>query len=260
MRLLYRGEWFDPLTQPGTLSEAEFERLLQQQAHHLFPNHVMVPYRRDVESDDYVRRPDFALIQREYRSWWVVEVELVHHSLTHHVLPQVACFAAGTYGPHLAPVFAQSSSQLDRSLLTAMLKGAPPRVLVIANAYSDEWDRTLTPYGAVLCVVQVFRSGRNRHIYDYVPVALDGPAEVLSICRRDRTMPRLLIVDSPASLAYLPDSALSIYYNGARSDWTVFPVADRVWLNPLTQSPLPEGLRQVELIRESDGRLAFRAP
>jgi hypothetical protein len=34
------------------------------------------------------KKPDLALIDRDYRAWWVVEVELAHHSLHHHVLPE----------------------------------------------------------------------------------------------------------------------------------------------------------------------------
>jgi hypothetical protein len=260
MSLLYRGDWFYPLTAPGSLSEAEFERLVLQQAPYLFPNYLMVKYRVDVTSDDYVRRPDFALVHREYRSWWVVEVELIHHSLNHHVLQQVACFSAGSYGPEVASHLARASSHVDINLLREMLKGAPPGVLVIANAYSEEWERTIAPYGALLCVLHVYRSERNRHIFRYRRVEIDGAPEVLSVCRRDRTMPRLLIVDSPAALAAFSESPLAIYYNGAPSHWATVAASDRVWLNPVKQSPLPDSIRLVEVVRESDGRLAFRVP
>ena len=47
------------------------------------------------------RRPDLAIIDRAYRMWVVVEVELDRHSLQHHVIPQVQTFVAGNYEePH----------------------------------------------------------------------------------------------------------------------------------------------------------------
>ena len=92
MSLLWRGEWFDPQTRSGTLSETEFERLVVQQAPYLFPNHILVKYRLDVISDDYVRRPDFALIHREYKGGGSSRCELVDHSLEAHVLPQITAF------------------------------------------------------------------------------------------------------------------------------------------------------------------------
>ncbi len=230
MSLLWRGEWFDPLTRPGSLSEAEFEQLVLQQAPHLFPNHTMVKYRLDVTSDEYVRRPDFALIHHDYTSWWVVEVELVHHSLQSHVLPQVACFSAGSYGPELADYFGRASKRLNPALLREMLKGAPPGVLVITNAYSEEWERNLAPYGAAFTVVTVYRSERNRHIFDYRRADIDGPAEIVTLCRRDRLLPRMWIVEAPAALSAIAESTLTIYYAGAPSRWTTLAAADRVWL------------------------------
>jgi hypothetical protein len=258
VRVLYRGDWFDPLARPGALSELEFEKLVFQEAEYFFPNFAMVKYRLDVASDEGNRRPDFALIHREYKSWWVVEVELIHHSLHGHVLPQVAVFAAGTYGPALAEYFASDSAELDVHAVSEMIKGSPPRVLVIANAYSEEWERALVPYGALLVVVEVFRSSRNRHLFEYRGAELEGDPDVVTVCRRDHLLPRLLIVDSPAALMALPDGPITIYFEGTPSEWTRLSASDRVWLSPRRQSPFDDTVRRVELVTDSSGRLLFR--
>jgi hypothetical protein len=259
MRLLSRNEWFDPLSQAGSLSELEFEKLVFQHAQQLFPNYVMVKYRLNVMAEEDTRRPDFALIHHEYRSWWVVEIELVHHSLQGHVVPQVACFSTGTYSVDLAEYFARQSPELKIEPLTEMIKGAAPGVLVVANGYSEEWERNLSPYGAKLAVVEVFRSERNRHIFQYRGAEIDGPADVLTTCRRDRSLPRLLIVDSPAALLAISDSRLTIYYEGAPSEWSRVSVSDRVWLNPVRQSPIDDSVQRVDIVKANDGRLSFRA-
>jgi hypothetical protein len=258
VRILYRGEWFDPLVGPGSLSEREFETLVFQQAEHLFPNFVMVKYRLDVVADEGPRRPDFALIHRNYRVWWVVEVELLHHSLHSHVLPQVIAFSTGSYGPALAEYLAGASVELDVRSVSEMIKGSPPRVLVIANAYSEEWERNLVPYGAELVTVEVFRSSRNRHVFRCRGAELEGAPDVLTLCRRDRLLPTLLIVESPAALMELPGARVTIYFDGTPSEWTRISASDRVWLSPVIRSPFDDTIRSVELVKDGSGRLSFR--
>jgi hypothetical protein len=70
-------------------------------------------------------------------------------------------------------------------------------------------------------------------------------------------MPRLLIVESPATLKELPDAPITIYYDGAPSQWSRLSVSDRVWLNPMRQSPLDESTRVFQIVKDSDGRLRF---
>src|SRR4051794_22105245 len=79
--------------------ERDFESLVVDRAASLFPDWLTVPFRETVIDDSQVgKRPDLALIDKDYRSWWVVEVELAHHSLNDHVLPQVQVFKQGRYG------------------------------------------------------------------------------------------------------------------------------------------------------------------
>src|SRR5688572_1513008 len=98
-RILYNDEWFDEIASHGHY-EAEFEVVLLQEAQRLFPNYFLVDFKTPVvsESDADSRAADFALIHKTYRGWWVVEVELGHHSFEGHVLPQVRTLARAKYG------------------------------------------------------------------------------------------------------------------------------------------------------------------
>src|ERR1051326_3116272 len=96
-RLLIGKEWYEGVSSTAYW-EAEFENVLLRRADVLFPEYFMVEFKTEVQGDSDIGKPDFALIEKKYRIWWVVEVELAHHSFAGHVLPQVDTFASGRYG------------------------------------------------------------------------------------------------------------------------------------------------------------------
>ena len=200
MRLLIDGEWFDAVSSEGQY-ESDFEAIVKSRAGSLFPSFKVVPFRLPVESEEGRRIPDLALIDRDYRYWWVVEVEMAHHSLNGHVLPQVEVFSRGKYGEEHSAYLADRSENLDQASLADMIKGPQPRVLVVVNRNVPEWIEPIHRRDGLVAVVEVFRSSRNRHILringDY-PEGAD--ANVVSGCRLDPSLPGLLELDSPAAL------------------------------------------------------------
>src|SRR5260370_3290004 len=123
----------------------------------------MMPFKTTISSEHGDSKPDFALVDRQYRRWWVVEVELAHHPLSH-VAWQVSVFASGGYGDSHASYLAGQSAAVNRDALAQMMRGAPPGGLVIVNAPASEWSRSLARWGALLAVVETFRSDRNHHV------------------------------------------------------------------------------------------------
>jgi hypothetical protein len=87
-RILKDGEWYEPVA-PTAVYEAEYQAIIVAQARHLFPDYAVVKFDTIVESERGNGKADLALIDRRYRFWWVVEIELSTHSLGGHVLPQV---------------------------------------------------------------------------------------------------------------------------------------------------------------------------
>jgi hypothetical protein len=257
MRVLRRGDWYDRLAGPGGLSEAEFERIFEEVAPDLFPNHVLTQFRLPVSSDEGVRRPDFALIQRECRAWWVIEVELLHHSLFGHVMPQVVAFSNGVYPPATADYLAENTN-LPRRALGAMIRGAPPGVIVVADGPSEEWERNIGAYSARLCPIEIYRSLRNDHVLRCSPPDISGPPDLLSRCRRDPQLPRLVAVDAPAALLAIEEESLRIFCGEIPAIFNVLESADKVWLNPARADALDSRVAMWDLVRTSDGRLQFR--
>ena len=257
MRLLLDEDWFDAVSSTGQY-EHDFESIITSRARLLFPGYHVISFKAPVESDHARRVPDLALIDHGYRAWWVVEVEMAHHSLYGHVLPQVEVFVNGSYSDdHVAHMVSQSSA-LDAKALRDMLKGAQPRVLLVVNKSVPEWVDPIHRVGGLLSVVEVFRSGSNRHIFrvngDFPVVQA---SDVATTCRLDPTIPLLLQIDSPVGLGVPTGARLSIRFRDGLTDWTRIDIASQVWLSPLGRNPLSLGV-DYQIIAEERGRLSFR--
>jgi hypothetical protein len=254
-RLLVGSEWYEGLASTAHY-EFEFETLVEQHAQTLFPGWTPVAFKVDVESESGRRRPDLALIDDQYRAWWVVEVELAHHSLDGHVLPQVETFASGRYTSDHAAHLARLAPDLDAQKLREMLRGEQPRVLVVVDQVVPAWTRPLARLGVLVSVVEIFRSDRNR-----ICLRVNGdqprpPGGVVTSLRRHRLLPRAMIVASPVALGGGPGSRYVIELDGSATEWTRVDTRDQVLLRARKTDPL-SGWERVAIVKLADGRLAF---
>src|SRR5450759_1419828 len=238
-RLIARGHYFNRLAQDA-LSEAEFERLVFQEADDIFPGHFMVEFRKTVLSESGPNQADFALVHRDYKDWWVVEVELAGHPLDGHVVPQVLGLAHATYGPAEASYLADKDSRLDRERLQQMMRGAQPKTVVIVNAERDGWRSVLTAMGSYLIVVEVYRSTLDSHallIHGGIPSISD---QLVSRCVPQPGVGKAFLrVLSPAALLVPNGGSVEIQYEGSMSLWRRLDVSDSVWLYPESGDGLP---------------------
>lgn len=258
-RLLHKGEWFEALSSYAIL-EGEYERLILSNADQLFPDLHAVSFKKPLAYNGEIRTPDLALIDREYRSWWVVEVELSHHSLWGDVVPQVEVFSHARYGQEEARYLADRNDRLERDRLTAMMKGAAPQVLVIVDNLPTDWHQALSRLDVRTTVIELFRSDRLQHI-----VRLNGDypstlADVVSVCRFDPLLPRALLLDSPAGVVVDENSEVLIEYSGDATWWRRLEMQDGVWLTQLRGTPIPKPPGRMEIRRRDDGRLVFHCP
>ena len=256
MRLLLSEEWFEPVSSEGQY-ESEFESIIVSRGDSLFPLYHVVPFRMAVESEEGRKIPELALVDVKYRLWWVVEIEMAHHSLYGHVMPQVEVFARGKYGAEHANYLASKGDEVDGQALRDMIMGAQPRVLVVVNRSVPDWIDPIHRLDAIVTVVEVFRSDKNEHI---LRVNGDYPesegAHIASLCRLDATLPSLLQVDSPAALGVETGGQISIEFNGGWTNWSRVDASDRVWLVPLGRNPLAAN-QEYQIIRETDDRLTL---
>jgi hypothetical protein len=254
-RILLGDEWFDELASTS-LYESEFEKLLFQEAHRLFPEYYPVPFKTVVLSDDGDAKADFALIHKEYRSWWVVEAEMGHHPLEGHVIPQVRKLSRATYHDGEADYLCAQKSSLDGARVKEMIRGEQPRVLVVVNAPVPGWREQLRPFNAVVAIFQIFRSQLDRYIYR---VNGDFPSEnneIISTCRCWE-IHRFLRIDSPAQLGINRGEIVTLHHETGAMHWQRVDIADAVLLHALRDHPLKKGLLY-EIVRQGDGTLSIQ--
>ena len=252
-RILYGTEWFEEITSRGH-SEHEYEKILQQEANKLFPNYYFVPFKTTVysELDSDFRAPDFALIHRTYSAWWVVEIELGHHSFHGHVLPQVTTLSRAMYGRDEALYLCHAEPRLNQEKVLQMFKGAPPRVLVIVNSSVDHWAEWLKSLHAKVFICQLFRSRLNKYI-----LRIDGEYptendEVGTLCECSVVIHRYLHVHAPNTLPISKDEKVLLSYKGRASEWQRVDTSDQVYLHAVRGHDLKPGKRY-RIVRQDDG-------
>lgn len=236
-RILVNGEWYNELS-VGSLYESEFEKLFLQEAQQIFPDYFAVPFKLTVESQYGNGKPDLAIIERNYRHWFVIEVEKSNHSFESHVLPQVSIFSTAEYTDEAANALASENDKLDICKLKAMVKGKQPKVLIIVDAMKEEWIKSLSRWEARLSVFQVFRSEKNRHVFrlnGFTPKATEG---VFSDCYFEKIFKRQLVILSPAIIEESSNETLMINYNDALSRWKRVDMKNQVVLCPTSINPL----------------------
>ena len=257
-RILHEDDWFEEIGSHGHY-EYEFETILEQEAERLFRNYHFVPFKLSVYSDtDHdTRVPDFALIDRNYGVWWVVEVELAHHSFERHVLPQVRTLSRATYGAREAQYLCHQEPSLDRASVMEMFKGRPPRVLVIVNGPVDRWSHLLSVFEADVLICQVYRSASNNYLLrlmgDYPTVKENR----ITTCECVPGFHRLLTIHQPARLSLEENETMLLYYDGHASEWERVDTRNQVFLHAVGDHDLRPG-KPYEIVQRDDGTFTIR--
>jgi hypothetical protein len=255
-RLLVGALWYEAITSRSWM-ERDFERIVIDRAGDIFPGWRCAEFRETVEGEDGTRKqPDLALVDHQCRQWWVIEVELAHHDLYSHVLPQVDAFRTGRYGERHAAALAQALPDLGLDRLKLMMRGVSPEVLVLVDSPNTSWRRPLREHGVLLGIVEPFRDEANHLILRLNGDHPELPGDIISRCSRSE-LRRLWRVQSPATLTEPADEPLRIEHEGVVSEWQIVRLADSILIKPIRGDLLAE-LAVVDLVRREDGKLSFQ--
>jgi hypothetical protein len=254
-RILVDGVWYEELSS-NSLYESEIERILLQNADTIFPAFYLIPFKKTVFSEDSSAKADFVLIDKQYREWWVVELEISSHSLKGHVIPQVQSLLAANYGEEEASYILQKTENLDSNQLQNLITNHPPNVMVIVNSSNVFWQEPLKKIGVDLFIFEIFRSDKNQHIF-----RINGKSPIvvlnfISKCYFQPYLPNILFIETPKLLQDLKQKQLNIYYGNGISDWILIEKNKNFWLIPSEANPLPPGY-VYDLFMREDGTLLF---
>lgn len=140
---------------PSVPTEDEFTASSLRALTCVFSQYHCVPFTGTFTFDEVRSRPDFALIARDLSHWFVVEVELVSHSLEGHVLPQVRVFRYGDPNPDCCTSI-QDALGVAYGQAQTFLQYVPRAVVVVANERRPDWEKALVGLDAQLVTVSMF--------------------------------------------------------------------------------------------------------
>jgi hypothetical protein len=101
------------LSDPDALTEPEFEYAVARALTCIYQNFRCIVFGGSFHYLDRTHKPDLALVAKDFSHWFIIEVELISHSLDLHVLPQIRTFS---YGVPAADCISILSKQLGWTL------------------------------------------------------------------------------------------------------------------------------------------------
>jgi hypothetical protein len=242
-----QGRWYDELRSVAYYSEADIERWILQHAKSLFPYHFVLPFKLKVVSKKTgdKKKPDLALIRRDFSAWTVVEVELGHHEISH-VLDQTRVFADGEFRINEMAEYArkQLKKQCNRIVsldrLRKFFNEHAPSVLVIADVHATKWEQELSDAGVDFCVFEVYKNVVGHHVYRSFGQYPGVPADEAH-CRPHKSMANVIEVVGDIKFKKSQVGApVEVSYDECLTRWEPFKINGRQYLrfmgmsNPLS--------------------------
>lgn len=212
----------------------------------------MVRFKRKIFAQGAAARADLAIIDYEYREWFVVEVEMRRHPLYEHVLPQVRTLRDGYYGPEEAQYLVRNLPALNPERTDDLILGVSPKVVVIADRADAWWSDVLSGADIQFITIEIFKSDHNRYIF-----SLDGglpqrATDLISYCNYNSMLPRQLQVESPATLGVSHSEALITIFEGEAIEWSRIDTKDCCYLRTRGPIRLRPGARYALLRGDDD--------
>jgi hypothetical protein len=241
------------LSDPDASSESEFEYSVARMLSCVYPTYQCVIFGGSFQYDDRIYKPDLALVAKDFSHWFIIEVELVSHSLDVHVLPQVRAFRYGTLGDDCISIL---SRQLNVSIEQAktLVDRVPRTVVVIANKRDHKWEIALGAHNIQLLAVSSFRS-----INGVYAVEIDGTLEVVEeslgfgiYSATDRSIRFPATAKFPLGLVQIDDPL------GSLSSWAITRDTRHTWITKESGAPDILDGSHVQIIRSVVGRLSLR--
>lgn len=242
------------MVDPSTYYEIEFEAEVVKALCCLYPDYLCRVFAGTFELDGERHSADLALVHRSLSHWFVVEVELVSHSLEGHVLPQVRCFRYGEPADTCVSSLCNSFPEFNRQQAEMILKFIPRSVAVVANRLLEPWRLALLTADTQLLVVSAFRgpSGQIAHEVEGSLRAVRSSIGFYRYSTVDRSF-RL-----PRTCGLVPGELQIEDPYGSIATWIIREDGDVLWLTRVTGDPTLPNNEYVQILRTFGGRIAMK--
>lgn len=239
------------LLDPSAFTEGEFEVHAVKALVCGFPDYHCIPFRADFSFENQVRRSDLALVHKSLSHWFVVEVELLSHSLMGHVVPQVRCFRYGDPLSSTAGVLCDAIPEMDYARAISFLQFIPRSVVVVANRSNAEWNACFKGLDVQMLTVSVYRrnDGQIAHKIDGSLFVVKENIGFFRYSATDRTLRLPHNFTEAEGRIQIEDPF------GVTGTWLISRTEDAVWLTKDMGDPgLPHN-EMIQVLRTSTGKL-----
>jgi hypothetical protein len=241
------------MTDPDLPNETEFEAITLRAFGCIYPQYQCVVFGGKFFHEEEYRKPDLAMVARDRSHWFVVEVELVSHSLEGHVLPQIRALRYGEPQKDCAEILSREMG-IDLGEALTLITRVPRAVLVVANKPRSDWEHAVRAHQAQYVVVTRFQSASGREAFE-----IDG---VLAAAKESLGFGIYSAADAMirfVAAVKLPDGQIQMESNGSGASlWQVIRDDRYAWVAKASgRLDLPDGVH-VQLIRTIDGRITLR--
>jgi hypothetical protein len=249
-RLLLGKVWYESVP-PHTFADPQYEELLLENADEIVDDFFVVPFRQRITSDAGYAHAHLTLIDRKYRTWWLVLLETGPAPDVQFMQAQVGILREGRYGPDVVEMLAARESRLDRDRLKALLTAQPPYVHFLLGHPPIPHFR----HPAVLIgIVEVFQSMTGQRILRVNGEHPSPPGEdLVATCTRATIVAKNALKAKP--LDFELSGMVVIEFDERPSEWNVVDVDGDLYLVPDPAVRLPVGLNVYVLLKGQTGKL-----
>ena len=241
---------------PTSFSEAEFEVHVLKAFQCIFSDYHCIPFRGGFEFESVRHEADLALVHRNFSHWYVLEVELLSHSLHGHVVPQVRCFRYGAPLESCVDYLVRFIPDMTDARAEALVRFVPYTVAVIVNRFDLEWQSSLKVVETQLLTVSIFEKLDGSFALEaegtlYIPRESLGFFVYSALDRSIRLSRKCGLAEGEVQI--------EDPYGGVGL-WTVRAASDTLWVTKNVGDPgLPDN-SMLQVLRTQTGKITLRLP
>jgi hypothetical protein len=239
------------LLDPSAFSEVDFEAHAVKALVCAYPEYHCIAFRADFSFENQIRRSDLALVHKSFSHWFIVEVELLSHSLMGHVLPQVRCFRYGDPMSSCAGLLSDAIPQMDFSRAVSFLQFIPRSVVVVVNRASAEWQSCFRGLDVQMLALSIYRRADGQIAHE-IEGSLFVVKENLGFFRYSAIDRSLRLPPTVSDI----DNRIDIEDPfGAIGSWIASRTKEALWLTKEIGDPgLPDN-EMLQVVRTANGGL-----